>query len=137
MTYTLLYTLAVVFGLVSVSDAFASGQKQAYFCQPALLVFCQNIHVSCSGRTHIATVPFQVSILGSLAQVSFADAKSSIVGHVRNGPDTVVRLAGSQDWIRIEPDGKYSYRIYRKGIAAMSYGMCLVPKVPHTGEDHG
>ena len=36
----------------------------------------------------------------------------------------LIELTASRDWIRIEPGGRYTHRIYRNGRAAMSYGFC-------------
>ncbi len=95
-----------------------------YQCQPTLPVFCRNIHVGCSGRTPIATAPMAIIIRGAAAHLTFADGQPPARGQVTSGGDLVIRLTGSRDWIRIEPDGRYSHRIYRSGRAAMGYGIC-------------
>ena len=100
-----------------------------YACKPALPVFCRNIHVSCSGKTTIPALPFEVFMTGSSATVAFGKSKERIAGSVTGRGDRVVRLSQSRDWIRIQTDGRYSHRTYRDGHAAMSSGVCQ-PGVP-------
>ena len=102
----------------------AEAPTRGYDCQPARPVFCRNIHVACAGRTDIPTVPFRVSIDGARARVDFDGPESSVQGRVAGSGDLVIRLDDSRSWIRIQPDGRYSHRIYRKDGAAMSQGTC-------------
>lgn len=95
-----------------------------YICHPKLPVFCRNIHVSCSGRTSITTSIFAISITRNVAVLNFNDKKQSISGHAIQNGDLVVNFFDSRAWVRIEPDGNYSHRIYLKGDTAMSYGVC-------------
>tara|TARA_B110000046_G_scaffold114266_1_gene121523 strand:- start:164 stop:952 length:789 start_codon:yes stop_codon:yes gene_type:complete len=95
-----------------------------YTCRPTLPIFCHNIHVSCSGRTNIPTSPFAISISKMTAVLNFEDKKQSISGHATQNGDLVINFSDSRAWIRIETDGNYSHRIYPKGDAAMSYGVC-------------
>ncbi len=43
---------------------------------------------------------------------------------ISKNADLIISLVGGRDWIRIAQDGRYSHRIYRNGIGAMSYGIC-------------
>lgn len=104
--------------------AVADGGQQAYSCEPALPVFCRNIHVSCAGATKIRTAVFEVLISGTDARVTFVGAATAIQARVSHGRDLVIRLHDSRDWIRIQRDNRFSHRIYRKRGAAMSYGTC-------------
>lgn len=102
----------------------ATEARNAYSCAPARPVFCRNIHVGCAGVTKIKTSPFDLTIRGKVAQIIFADPASSMRGRTEQGRDLVIRLENSQDWMRVEPNGRYSHRIYRAGGAAMSSGIC-------------
>ena len=116
----LLLSLAIILSLpqpVNADDA-----PRNYSCRPALSVFCRNIHVGCAGATNIPTASFKISIIEAVAQVDFEGAEPSMTGRVAGSGDLVIRLENG--WIRIPQDGRYSYRIYRDGSAAMSYGTC-------------
>lgn len=102
----------------------ATGARHAYSCEPSRPVFCRNIHVGCAGVTKIRTSSFDLMIRGKVAQVIFADSALSFSGRTERGRDLVIRLENSRDWMRIEPNGRYSHRIYRAGGAAMSSGIC-------------
>lgn len=98
--------------------------RYAYSCEPTRPVFCRNIHVGCAGVTKIKTSPFDLTIRAKAAQIIFADPASSMRGRTELGRDLVIRLENGRDWMRIEPDGRYSHRIYRASGAAMSSGVC-------------
>ncbi len=119
------------------ASALSEKPERSYICRPALPIFCRNVHVSCSGKTDIPTSPFRITLSGTEAQIAYNDRNGPVPGDVTKGPDLVIRLSGTNDWIHIEPNGRYSHRIYRNGLAAMSYGRCLVPEMPHAGKDHG
>ena len=93
-------------------------------CRPQLPVFCRNIHVSCSGRTKVRTSMIEILISGEKARLVFAGAEPDIFATVWKGRDLVIRFNTSRNWMRIEPDGRFSHRIYLQKGAAMSYGMC-------------
>ncbi len=97
-------------------------------CRPALRHFCRNIHISCSGRSDIETAPFVVTLSGEAAVLDFPDGRAPDVpsgGPFRTGADfALVRLRPDADYIRVEADGRYSFRLYRRGVAYMSYGRC-------------
>ena len=89
--------------------------------------FCRNVHVGCAGRTIVRTEKFKIMVFGNAATVSFAVNKVPLRGSVSQGRDLIVVFTESRSWIRIEPDGKYSHRIYPDGKAAMSHGWCRMP----------
>lgn len=108
---------------MSLSEAADDGW-QSYSCEPALPVFCRNVHVSCAGATRIRTAAFEIVITGTEALVTFAGSDTPIRGRVSAGRDLIIRLHNSRDWIRIQRDKRFSHRIYRKRGAAMSIGAC-------------
>jgi len=101
-------------------------------CRPALPNFCRNIHAGCSGRSTIATAPFSVELKGDIATLTYAPGKSQVADLPSSGPLEVsedlsyalVRLRPEADYLRIEADGRYNIRIYRRGTAYMSRGVC-------------
>ena len=89
-------------------------------CIPSLPFYCRNIHVGCAGRTRIETRSF---VTGDDA-VSFADGA---VWQIRTQATPDARILWrleSNDWIRIEQDGRFSLRRYRNGQAMMTRGKC-------------
>ena len=123
MAQALLVSLAII-ALCLPRAASADDVPRTWSRRPVLPVFCRNIHVSCSGATKIRTSSFKVSIVEGIAHVDFEGAEPSVRGRVAGSGDLVIRLENSRDWIRIQQDGRYSHRIYRKGGAAMSHGTC-------------
>ncbi len=102
----------------------ADDAARSYDCEPLRPFFCRNIHVACAGRTRIPTSPFRVSIAGDHATVEFQGPEPSARGRVGGTGDLVIRLEAGRAWIRIQPDGRYSHRIYWGGGSAMSQGTC-------------
>lgn len=122
MSPLLLLLLAILLCLHPM--AVAGDVPRHFSCQPLRSTFCRNIHVGCAGATAIPTAPFEVSVLDSSAQVEFEGPEPSLRGRVSGSDDLVIRLENSRSWIRIQPDGRYSHRIYEKDGAAMSQGTC-------------
>ena len=90
-------------------------------CVPALPFYCRNIHVGCAGRTRIETSGF----IAEDGSVAFEDGT---VWPVRVQPSdgaTILWRMDSRDWIRIEANGRFSLRRYRKMQAMMTYGDCV------------
>lgn len=100
----------------------AIGSK--YVCTPTLKVFCRNIHVGCAGRTAIPTAVFTLHIQGKEATVTSTGSGTSERGVALTGRDLMIRFPDGRSWIRVEPDGKFSQRIYPDTRAAMSAGHC-------------
>ena len=119
-----LLLLALAIALSSQQAARADDQVRSYDCKPLRPFFCRNIHVACSGRTRLPTAPFRVSIAGDLAKVEFEGPEPSGQGRVSGSGDLVIRLDTNRSWIRIQPDGRYSHRVYWGNGAAMSQGTC-------------
>ncbi len=97
-------------------------------CRPAIPFFCRNIHISCSGQSAVRTVPFDLTVTGERGKLVFANPDKP------DGPDSgpvriesgyaLLRLIPDADYVKVEADGRYSFRIYRRGIALMSHGVC-------------
>ncbi len=122
--------LSLVLALYPRWAAGADDAARSYDCEPLRPVFCRNIHVACAGKTEIPTSPFRVSLTGGLAQVDFEGPEPTLQGQVDGSGDLIIRLESGRSWIRIEPDGRYSHRIYEKGGAAMSQGRCTPRPAP-------
>ena len=103
-------------------DRLEAGET-AYRCDPALPVFCGNTHVGCAGKTTIPTVSFDLTAGGSTVDIDFDDGTHIRQLPVKYGNGGTIRFANG-DWIHIGADLHYSHRIYRKGRAAMSHGVC-------------
>lgn len=119
-----LIALAVSLASLGSTHAQATAAAETYACQPSLSIFCRNIHVSCAGATRIPTAKFKVTVSGAEARVQTHGTAVLETGQAFRGKAVLIELSGSNDWIRIEPSGRYSHRIYRRGQAAMSYGTC-------------
>lgn len=121
------HVIFAIFLLVSIFAplvADADGREIRYTCRPHLPVFCRNIHVSCSGPTTVPTSKLEIWISGEKARLVFEGAEPDVFADVVRGQELVLRFNASQNWIRIEPGGRFSHRIYLQKGAAMSYGMC-------------
>jgi len=116
--------LALAIALSSQQAARADVEVRSYDCVPLRPFFCRNIHVACAGRTKLPTSPFRVSVAGDLAKVDFEGPEPSGQGRVSGSGELVIRLETNRSWIRIQPDGRYSHRIYWGGGSAMSQGSC-------------
>ncbi len=122
--------LSLVLALCPHPAVGADSATRSYDCLPLRPVFCRNIHVACAGKTAIPTSPFRVSLADGHAQVDFEGSEPSLRGRVGGSGDLIIRLENGRSWIRIEPDGRYSHRIYEKGGAAMSQGRCTPRPAP-------
>ncbi|MEM7525571.1 MAG: hypothetical protein AAF360_17795 [Pseudomonadota bacterium] len=101
----------------------AAANAAPLICAPALPFYCANIHVGCAGRSQIAARAFSVSVDGAFAIVRRDDAAATYTV----APDrdrTILRPEFGEGWIRIDEDGRFAERIYRKSGALMSYGRC-------------
>jgi hypothetical protein len=107
-------------------------QRGTVTCRPALRYFCLNIHAGCSGRSTIAAAPFTVELKGDEASLSYPDGKAPDAALPLSGPVkiagdltyAIVWLRPSADYVRLEADGRYNVRIYVRGTAYMSRGVC-------------
>jgi hypothetical protein len=102
----------------------AADESVRYSCEPALPIFCGNIHIGCIFPTRIATVPMEIEVRQTTALVWFADREQPVQAQVKRYDAMVIRLVNSRDWIRIRPDGQFAQRIYRKKVTGMAYGVC-------------
>ena len=93
-------------------------------CQPLFPVFCQNIHIGCTGHTTLQAVGFSVTLSGQQALVRFDNGDRAAAEMTVTNGEKILRFHGSQNWIRIETDGRYSHRVYRDKGALMSLGQC-------------
>jgi hypothetical protein len=114
----------LIIGLAVMAGCGAEARATAVHCRPALPVFCANVHVGCAGRTTLPTQPFTISALGTSAKIDFADGERWIAGTSVSQSGTVYRNQNSNDWIRIDPEGRFSQRVYRPRGPLMAYGTC-------------
>jgi len=107
-------------------------QRGTVTCRPALRYFCLNIHAGCSGRSTIAAAPFIIALDDDIASLSYPDGKPPdsalpLSGPVKMADDltyAIVWLRPSADYVRLEADGRYNVRMYVRGTAYMSRGVC-------------
>ena len=88
-------------------------------CVPALPFYCQNIHVGCAGRSATRTEAFRVQS----AKVVFEAENAWEVRTQTDRGATILWRKGHADWIRIEPDGRFSLRRYSR-TPLMTRGTC-------------
>ena len=99
-------------------------------CTPAYPVFCANIHFACSGHSRVPTEDLSVVLVGDSAVLTPTTATGDAA--TRRGPARfgerdaylLVRFEPARDYFKVEADGRYSHRIYRRGGALMSRGTC-------------
>ena len=103
-------------------------------CQPSQAFFCGNMHVSCAGKTNVATFPFTLNIQGKEAQMmapSHLEVFNRIYGgsQIEWGTDAlygVISPVGSTGYIKIFENGNYVFRYYpsQEADGIMSLGKC-------------
>jgi len=101
-------------------------------CQPSHPVFCTNVHVTCVGPTRVATFPFRLranETSGSIAAPEDAAPIGTLYERAGATWDAsteslILRPSGAQGYIRLHPDGRYSFRAYMGAVGVMSLGRC-------------
>ena len=103
-------------------------------CQPSQAFFCGNMHVSCAGRTNVATFPFTLNVQGKEVQMmapSHLEVFNRLYGgsQIEWGTDAlygVISPVGSTGYIKIFENGNYVFRYYpsQQPDGIMSLGKC-------------
>lgn len=101
-------------------------------CEPSVPYFCANVHVSCAGKTSVATFPFTLRITPSGSALgappsakAFAEAYAGAnVEWSNEGRYVILRPARSSGYIKIFRDGSYVFRHYPHHEGVMSLGTC-------------
>ena len=103
-------------------------------CQPSQAFFCGNMHVSCAGKTNVATFPFTLNIRGKEVQMmapSHLEVFNRLYGgsQIEWGTDAlygVISPVGSTGYIKIFENGNYVFRYYpsQQADGIMSLGKC-------------
>jgi hypothetical protein len=103
-------------------------------CQPSQAFFCGNMHVSCAGKTNVATFPFTLSVKGKEVQMmapSHLEVFNRLYGgsQIEWGTDAlygVISPVGSAGYIKIFENGNYVFRYYpsQQADGIMSLGKC-------------
>ncbi|HEY6512464.1 MAG TPA: hypothetical protein VI032_10820 [Burkholderiaceae bacterium] len=131
------WCLSAAAGLAGATDGPPSvlatlAQAGEVSCQPALPVFCSNIHVSCSGPSAIRTFAFTLrasGVLGSIESAADTSGIGPLYAKARaewSTHDGTVILWPQQGpgYIKLLADGRYSFRHYGEHTATMSHGQC-------------
>ena len=101
-------------------------------CEPALAVFCQNIHVSCAGPTELRTFPFKLRVVSGRGWIETGPEAADFQRLYANAPAewgerdayVILRPNRGQGYIKLLADGSFSFRHYRDDIGIMAYGRC-------------
>jgi hypothetical protein len=79
-----------------------------------------NIHIGCAGRSKMATEGFILK-----DQVIVFDDEETWDVRVQKDRDGLIYWRHDRDdWVRIENEGRFSLRRYKKGVALMTRGRC-------------
>jgi hypothetical protein len=126
-----------LFTLVPVQASNALSKLKNEFqvsCQPSQAFFCGNMHVSCAGKTNVATFPFTLSVKGKEVQMmapSHLEIFNRLYGgsQIEWGTDAlygVITPVGSTGYIKIFENGNYVFRYYpsQQPDGIMSLGKC-------------
>ena len=103
-------------------------------CQPSQAFFCGNMHVSCAGKTNVATFPFTLNIQGKEVQM-MAPSHLEVINRLYGGSQIewgtdalygVISPVGSTGYIKIFENGNYVFRYYpsQQADGIMSLGKC-------------
>jgi hypothetical protein len=112
-------------------DAIARLQRgERLTCESAYPVFCGNIHVACAGRSKLAVPELTLEVDGGEASLASStdDVAGGVASHV--GPvsfddgGALLALPEPNAYFLVGPDGRFSFRIYRRGEALMARGRC-------------
>lgn len=117
---------AALFAGVLATASFLANQAAAetLACAPRYPTFCANAHVACVGRSRLPAQAFTVAFEGPRATISFADGAVVEAGVAMSESGRVLRVEGEDWWIRIDPAGRFSQRVYAAAGALMSVGIC-------------
>lgn len=133
---SLVAALALAAGLAAAGEARSPLEKLAFTgkvsCQPAMPVFCSNIHVSCAGPSALKTFPFVLRATRAEGSIESASdpagmtkryAQASIEWDAA-GEYVLLRPRRGNGYVRLLADGSYSFRHYEEESATMSRGHC-------------
>jgi hypothetical protein len=101
-------------------------------CQPALPVFCANIHVACSGPTDRKAFPFRLRASRTQGSLETDADTAGVAEQYANGrvewdgakAYVIVRPREANGYVKLLADGTYSFRHYSRHAATMSRGHC-------------
>ena len=101
-------------------------------CQPSHPVFCANVHVSCVGPTRVATFPFQLRAAGTSGSIKAVGQDTpwdGLYDHAKAIWDAqtqslILQPAGTNGYLRLQPNGQYVFRYYIGAAGVMSLGRC-------------
>jgi hypothetical protein len=103
-------------------------------CEPEEAFFCGNMHVSCAGKTNLATFPFHLQVADEKATfVALSDHEvytalflTSRVEWGSDAPYLVISPTTAKGYIKIFPNGRYVFRFYpsKESDGVMSLGLC-------------
>ncbi len=106
----------------------------AVTCQPAMPLFCSNIHVSCAGPSSMRALPFTLRATRSAGAIDIAAADTAnlraLYAEARVEWDTddayvILRPRQASGYVKLLADGTYIVRHYTAPYAAtMSRGRC-------------
>jgi hypothetical protein len=115
------------------ADALSTLKREGRItCRPADPFFCANVHVSCVGRTTVATFPFALRIAPTGAALEAPPGAEGFVEQYSaaqvdwdaEGLSVIVRPARSNGYIKLFQDGRYVFRHYPQAEGVMSLGRC-------------
>lgn len=99
-------------------------------CRAKEPVFCENVHVRCSGRTSVRTFPFALrAAAGTVELVSAAQAfqrryQDASVEWDKDGTYVLLQPKRTNGYLKLLADGQYVFRHYIGSVGVMSLGTC-------------
>lgn len=105
-------------------------------CTPVWPMFCSNVHVSCAGHTPIPAFEFRLRVASSEGSIVPATAVPATPEAVYApyakariewddaGAAVILRPAEGMGYVRLQADGRYSFRHYVGAAGVMSIGHC-------------
>ncbi len=111
---------AAAFGLAILLTISGGANAADLRCTPTLPVFCANVHVGCAGRTTLPTHGFAIAA----DQIAYDDGTVWDVTRASSDSGDVYRRKGARDWIRVDPEGRFSQRVYLGRGPVMAFGVC-------------
>ncbi len=99
-------------------------------CQAKEPVFCENVHVRCSGRTSVRTFPFALRAAAGTIELVTATPEfqrgyqDASVEWDNDGTYVLLQPKRTNGYVKLLADGKYVFRHYIGSVGVMSLGTC-------------
>lgn len=101
-------------------------------CEPAIPLFCNNIHVACGGPSTTKTFAFALRANRTSGSIAATGDGADIAEEYENGrvewdgqnEFVIIRPKQKDGYVKLHADGRYIFRLYAVRGTIMSRGQC-------------